>query len=467
MKPSSSTSEHGTRTAAPREQGTRSLWGTLFTDPDVDDETCDRAWLRAMLDFERALAIVQARAGIVSQEAARMVVTAIDVGNYDPVAIGQSALASGTPVVPLVRAIGAHVTAEGRAAVHNGATSQDVLDTALSLVAHRALRPVLANLRGVAAECERLAERHRDTLVAGRTLNQHALPTTFGLKCAGWLVAVDEAEDALTRVRERRLAVQFGGAAGTLAAVRPDGDPTDVDLTAQLAAQLGLAAPLIPWHTDRTRVAELAAALGETAGVLAKIAQDVVLLAQTEVAEVAEGEGGTSSAMPHKQNPVRAVLVTACARRVPGLVATVLAAMAQEHERAAGAWHSEWQTVTELLRLVGGAALGTRELLSRLRVDPGRMRRNLDLTGGLLMAENVAVRLAARIGRSEAQDLVAEVCRTAVAAGQSLREALLADLRIGLSEKEVDDALDPAGYTGRAGEFTDRALAAHRGRTRP
>jgi 3-carboxy-cis,cis-muconate cycloisomerase len=200
--------------------------------------------------------------------------------------------------------------------------------------------------------------------------------------------------------------------------------------------------------------------------VLAKIAQDVVLLAQTEVAEVAEADGGTSSAMPHKHNPVRAVLVTACTRRVPGLVSTVLSAMAQEHERAAGAWHSEWQTVTELLQLVGGAVRGTRELLSRLRVDPGRMRRNLDLTGGLLMAENVAVRLAGRIGRSEAQDLVAEVCRTAVAAGQSLRDALLADLRIGLSVQEIDDALDPAGYVGGAGEFVDRALAAHRGRGR-
>ncbi|MFD1146659.1 3-carboxy-cis,cis-muconate cycloisomerase [Saccharothrix hoggarensis] len=458
MKPSSSTSEHGPRTAGPR-----SLWGALFTDPDVEAATCDRAWLRAMLDFERALAIVQARAGIVTEEAARMVVTAIDVGHYDPVVLGEGALTSGTPVVPLVRAIGAHVTAEGRAAVHNGATSQDVLDTALSLVSYRALGPILAGLRAVAAECERLADRHRDTLIAGRTLAQHALPTTFGLKCAGWLVAVDEAETALARVRTHRLAVQFGGAAGTLAALPDHG----AGLTAQLAAELGLAAPLIPWHTNRTRVAELACALGAASGVLAKIAQDVVLLAQTEVAEVAEGDGGTSSALPHKHNPVRSVLVTACTQRVPGLVATVLSSMAQEHERAAGAWHSEWQTVTELLRLVGGAVRGARELLCRLRVDPERMRRNLDLTGGLLMAENVAVRLAARIGRSEAQDLVAEVCRTAVAAGRPLREVLLADLRIGLTEEEVDDALDPAGYVGSAGEFVDRALAAHRGRGRP
>jgi 3-carboxy-cis,cis-muconate cycloisomerase len=453
MKPSPSTPEHGAR----------SLWGPLFTDPDVEAEISDRAWLRAMLDFERALAIVQARAGLVPEESARMVVTAIDVGHYDPVALGEDALLSGTPVLPLVRAVAARVTPEARAALHNGATSQDVLDTALSLVAHRALGPLLNGLRGVAAECERLAERHRDTLIAGRTLAQHALPTTFGLKCAGWLVAVDEAECALARVRAHRLAVQFGGAAGTLAAVADPG----ARLTDELAAELGLAAPVVPWHTNRTRVAELAGALGEAAGVLGKIAQDVVLLAQTEVAEVAEGDGGASSAMPHKRNPVRAVLVTAGTRRVPGLVSSLLAAMPQEHERAAGAWHAEWQTVTELLRLVGGAVRGTRELLSELRVDTARMRRNLELTGGLLMAENVAVRLAALVGRAEAQDLVAEVCRTAVNSGTPLREALLADLRIGLSEKEVDDALDPAGYVGCAGEFVDRALAAHRGRGTP
>ncbi len=443
MKPFSSTSE---------------LFGPLFADPAVDAETSDRAWLRAMLDFERALAIVQARAGLVTEDAARMVVTAIDVGHYDPAALGDRAPASGTPVVPLVKAIGAHVTAEGRAALHNGATSQDVLDTAMSLVAFRALGPILDGLADVAGECERLARLHRDTLIAGRTLAQHALPTTFGLKCAGWLVAVDEAADALERVRTRRLAVQFGGAAGTLAAVDHPG------LVDQLAEQLGLVAPLIPWHTDRTRIAELAGALGSASGVLAKIAQDVVLLAQTEVAEVSEAEGGTSSAMPHKHNPVRAVLVTAGTRRVPGLVSTVLSAMAHEHERAVGAWHSEWQTVTELLRLVGGAVYGLRELLSRLRVDPERMRRNLELTGGLLMAENVAGRLAARIGRAEAQELVAEVCRIAVLSGRSLREALLADLRIGLSEQEIGEALDPAGYVGCAGEFVDRALAAHRGR---
>ena len=444
MKPSSSTSD---------------LFRPLFGDPIVDAEVGDRAWLRAVLDFERALAVVQARAGVVPHEAARAIVAAVDSAVPDPVSLGVRATASGNPVVPLVRDLAEALPAEAKAYVHHGATSQDVLDTAASLVAFRALRPVLDGLAGVADECERLAIAHRDTLIAGRTLAQQAVPTTFGLKCAGWLVAVDEVRDRLDEVRATRLAVQFGGAAGTLSALGDAGP----DLVDRLADELGLVAPVLPWHTDRTRFAELAGALGSAAGVLAKIAQDVVLLAQTEVGEVAEADGGTSSAMPHKRNPVRAVLVVASARRVPGLVATMLASMAHEHERAAGAWHAEWETTTELLRLVGGAVHGTRELLSRLEVDAERMRRNLDLTGGLLMAENVATLLAPALGRVEAQDLVAEACRDAVAGGTTLREALLADIRVveHLSSEAIDEALDPSGYVGGAAVFVDRALSAH------
>jgi len=444
MRPSSSTSD---------------LFRPLFGDPIVDSELGDRAWLRAMLDFERALVVVQAHAGIVPDDAARAVVAAIDSAVPDPVSLGGRATASGNPVVPLVRDLTDALPADARAYVHLGATSQDVLDTAASLVAFRALRPILDGLAGVADECERLAVRHRDTLIAGRTLAQQAVPTTFGLKCAGWLVAVDEVRDRLDAVRVERLAVQFGGAAGTLAALGAEGAPL-VDL---LAEELGLVAPVLPWHTDRTRFAELAGALGSAAGVLAKIAQDVVLLAQTEVGEVEEADGGRSSTMPHKRNPVRAVLVTAATRRVPGLVATQLASMNHEHERAAGAWHAEWETSTELLRLVGGAVHGTRELLARLTVHPDKMRANLDLTGGLPLAENVATRLAPALGRSAAQDLVAEVCRDAVAGGLSLGDALAADARVveHLSADEIGEALDPSGYVGSAAAFVDRALAAH------
>ncbi len=436
MKPSSSTSD---------------LFRPLFGDPVVDAELGDRAWLRALLDFERALVVVQSRAGIVPDAAARAIVSAIDSAVLDPVSLGGRATASGNPVVPLVRDLVDLVPAAAKAYVHHGATSQDALDTAASLVAFRALRPILDGLAGVADECERLAVRHRDTLIAGRTLMRQAVPTTLGLKGVGWLVAVDEVRDRLDAVRSERLAVRFGGAAGTPA---PLGDAGAV-LVDRLADELGLVAPVLPWHTDRTRFAELAGALGSAAGVLAKIAQDVVLMAQTEV--------GTSSAMPHKRNPVRAVLVTAATRRVPGLVATVLASMAHEHERAAGAWHAEWETSTELLRLVGGAVHGTRELLSRLKVDPERMRRNLDLTGGLPLAENVSTRLAPALGRAGARDLVAEVCRVAVAGGLTLGEALIADTRVRehLPADEMGGALDPSGYVGSAAAFVDRALAAH------
>ncbi|HEU4425033.1 MAG TPA: lyase family protein, partial [Pilimelia sp.] len=310
-----------------------------------------------------------------------------------------------------------------------------------------------------------LAETHRHTVMAGRTLTQQALPITFGLKCAGWLVAVHEATDRLAELRRTRLAVQFGGAAGTLAALGDAG----TGIAGRLAEELDLAEPALPWHTNRTRVAELAGALGTTAGVLGKLALDVLLLAQTEVAEVAEATGGGSSAMPHKQNPVRAVLVTAATRRVPGLVATLLAGMAQEHERAAGAWHAEWPTLTDLLHLVGGAAAHGRDLLAGLRVDAARMRHNLDATAGLPLAEHVAARLAPALGRTAAQDLVARACRDAVAAGRPLRDALLADpvVRDQLGPADIDAALDPAGYLGSAQAFVDRALALHRKAARP
>ncbi|MDQ1644160.1 MAG: 3-carboxy-cis,cis-muconate cycloisomerase, partial [Cryptosporangiaceae bacterium] len=343
--------------------------------------------------------------------------------------------------------------------VHRGATSQDILDTAASLVARRALEPIREDLTAAATTCADLAEAHRGTLMVARTLLQQALPTTFGLVSARWLTALGEATDGLDRATDR-LAVQLGGAAGTLAAHGTAG-PAVARL---MAAELGLAEPALPWHTDRTRFAELAAAAGIAAGTLGTIARDVVLLAQTEVGEAREGSSGGSSAMPHKQNPVRAVLVSAAAQRIPGLVATALAAMVQEHERAAGAWHAEWETYTSLLHLLGGAAERGRDLLAGLTIDPDRMRENLGRTGGMILAEPVAAALAGALGRTAAHDLVAEIC--AHAAGLPLRDALLADPRVTghLSEDRIDAALDPANYLGATGELVDRALADHRKR---
>jgi 3-carboxy-cis,cis-muconate cycloisomerase len=453
MKPSSSPS-------SPEQPGF-GLFGPLFGDARVDREVDARAWLAAMLDVEAALARAGARVGVVPGEAADAIAARCRADLYDIESIAQRSTAAGNPAVPLVRDLGALVPPHAAPYVHLGATSQDVLDSAAALVAWRALAPVLDDLAAAADAAAVLADRHRDTVMVARTLLQHALPATFGLKAAGWLVALDEARAALAEVRDNRLAVQYGGAAGTLAALGNAGTA----VLHLLAEELGLAEPTVPWHTNRVRVAQLAGALGTTAGVLGKIALDVVLLAQSEVAEVTEAEGGRggSSAMPHKRNPIGAILVSAGTRRVPGLVATLLGAMPQEHERAAGAWHAEWEPLTELLRLVGGAAAGTRQVLAGLRVDAARMGENLAAAGDLLMTESVAGRLAPHLGRAGAHELVARLSREAAGAGRSLGEALLADpgVRERLSVEEIDAALDPHNYLGAAGELVDRALAAH------
>ncbi len=326
------------------------------------------AWLQAMLDVEAALARANAAAGRVDGEAAEAVAAACRAERFDPAALERAAGEHASPVVPLVAALREAVGPSAAAAVHAGATSQDVLDTAAMLVARRALGPVLADAAAAAAAAAVLADRHRATPMCGRTLLRQALPTTFGLRAAGWMAGLDRAREELQRLGDG-LAVQLGGPVGT-------GPPA---LARRVAEQLGLAAPALPWHTDRTRVAALGAALGVLAGALGKVALDVVLLGQDELGEVREGGAarGASSAMAHKRNPVAAVSVRACAARTPGLVATLLAAMGQELDRAAGAWQAEWETLSELLALTGSAAAWGRDLLEGLEVDPARMAENL------------------------------------------------------------------------------------------
>jgi 3-carboxy-cis,cis-muconate cycloisomerase/3-oxoadipate enol-lactonase len=448
---------------------TGGLFGPLSGGSRADPELSDRAVLRAMLDAERALAAASARVGIVPEAAATAIAAACQADRFDPAELGRRAEAAGNPVVPLVgdltQAVAAEAGPEAARWVHHGATSQDILDTAISLVAARALGPVLDDLDGAAEAAAGLAGRHRDTIMAGRTLGQQALPTSFGLKAAGWLVALDAAAAGLERVRRDRLAAQLGGAARTLAALGRHG----TEAVRHFAAELGLAEPVLAWHTNRTGVAELAGALGVAAGVLGKIALDVTLLAQTEIGEVSEPAGGGrggSSTLPHKHNPIGAVLVVAGTRRVPGLVATLLGAMAQEHERATGAWHAEWEPLFELLRLAGGAAARTRDLLHGLEIHPQRMRANLEATGGLLMAERVAGGLTEGLGRVAANDLVQRLAAEAADSSRPLREILLADptVRQHLDEAAIDRLLDSAGYLGSAGQLIDRALAAHQAR---
>ncbi len=438
------------------------MFGALSGSGDVDLQLSDLAWLQAMLDVEAALARAGARAGLVPAAAAAEIVAICVATRYDCAELGRRAVASGNPVVPLVASMEAALDPTARPYLHLGATSQDVIDTAMSLVAHRALDVILGHLGGVAERCASLAARHRDALMPGRTLMQHALPTTFGARCAGWLVAIDESRVRLRGLRDGRLAVQLGGAVGTLASLGPAG----LVVASHLAEVLGLEEPVVPWHTSRRRVVELAAELGIVSGALGKIGLDVALLAQTEIAEVQEAggdEAGGSSTLPQKRNPVQAVLVVAAARRTPGLVATLLGAMPQEHERAAGAWHAEWETMTDLLHIVGGAAASAESLLTTLRVDVGRMRANVDISGGAIMAESLARRLAPALGRSSASAVVAQCVREAEESGATMAETVLAnsDIRAQLDADAIRSALDPSEYLGSAGLFVDRALAAH------
>lgn len=325
------------------------------------------AWLQAMLDVEAALARACAAEELIPAEHAEAIAAACRAERFDAAALRAEGGRHATPVVGLVAALREAVGGEAAAAVHLGATSQDVVDSAAMLIARRALGPLLADAGAAADAAAALADEHRATPMAGRTLLQQALPTTFGLRAAGWLTALDAGRAGLARAADG-LAVQMGGPVGA----RGPG------VAARVAEELGLAAPVLPWHTDRTRVAVLGAALGVLAGAEGKVALDVVLLAQDEVGEVREGgPGGASSAMAHKRNPVAAVSVRACAMRTPGLVTTLLAGMPQEHERAAGAWQAEWGTLTDLLALTGSATAWTRELLEHLEVDPGRMAEHL------------------------------------------------------------------------------------------
>lgn len=433
-------------------------FGPLFVPGELLDAVSGRGWLEAMLEFEAALARAEAQTGIVPSEAAAAIAERCDPSLYDFEELLRQGRSIGSPPEPLVRALRENVGGDAAGWVHWGATSQDVMDTASMLVARRALDLVLAEVEGVTAALARLAETHRSTPMAARTLLQQALPTTFGLKAAGWLVAVLEARRILGAVRRERLAVQFGGAAGTLAAVEEHGPA----VLRRLAEDLGLAEPVLPWHTNRVRIAELGAALATTSGVLAKIALDVVLLAQTEVDEAREEIGGGSSTLPHKHNPIESTLARACARLVDGYASVLTSGLDQEHERAAGAWHAEWEALSGALAYTGGAAHAVARAVGSLQVDAERMRRNLDETNGLVLAERVSFALAARYGRAEGHDIVREAAARVGTSGRSLADELRDDERVELSDSELDALLDPATYLGSAEAFVDRALELYR-----
>lgn len=434
-----------------------SLFRPIFVPDPISEAVSDRAWLQAMLNVEAAIARAEARAGVIPTEAARAIAAACDAGRFDIDAIGRAGRGPGLPVPPLVRALSDEVGAEAARYVHWGATSQDVVDTAAMLVSRKTIDLVLADLDAVARLCADLATQHKTTPMVGRTLLQHALPTTFGGKLAGWLVAVVDARRLLNQTRSQ-LAVQFGGAAGTLASLGDRGP----EVLRYLAEELGLDEPVVPWHTARGRIALLGAALGIVSGTMAKVALDVMLMAQTEIGEVAEPNGsrGGSSTMPQKRNPVGSALVVACSRRVQAAVSLLMSAVPQEHERGAGSWHSEWESLGDALAMTGGATGWTRTVLEGLEVYPDRMKENLASTGGLLLAESVSMLLAEKVGRVQAHTLVESLCRRSLSEGRPLRDVLFEDDVVAkeLSEAEIDRALDPAGYLGSAEVFVQRAV---------
>jgi 3-carboxy-cis,cis-muconate cycloisomerase len=430
------------------------LFDGTFARGGAADAVSDAAWFRALLEAEAALARAAASVGLVPTTAADALTAACaDPGRLDLASVVAQAADAGNPVPPLVRVLRDAVGERDSVAVHVGATSQDILDTALVLLARNAIAALDHDLAAAAAAAARLAAAHRDDVVMGRTLMQQALPTTFGLKAAGWLAGLDGARLRLAEV-VASLPVQYGGAVGTLAA----GAGSGVALRTAFAAELGLADTPAPWHTVRLPIADLAGALGAAAGVLATVAVDVVLMAQTEVAEVSEGGSrGGSSAMPHKHNPVAAISARACARRAPGLVGTLFGAMEQEHERAAGAWHSEWPTLTELLTTVGSAASWLNESLSGLRPDPARMAATVAGSGEGALAGALAEALTPALGRGAAHDAAAGAAREARESGRPLSEVLAA--RADVDVAALLSAAVPD--VGEAGAQVDAVLADH------
>ncbi|MEV0680091.1 adenylosuccinate lyase family protein [Actinosynnema sp. NPDC050436] len=439
--------------------------------------TGDEAWLQAMLDVEVALARAQAHLGVVPHQAAAVIAEAARGDRIDLDALAVGARGAANPVVLLVQALTAEVARIDRAAaehVHLGGTSQDILDSAAMLIAARVLAGVDQHLTHVARNLARLADTHRATPMAGRTLTQHAVPITFGLKAAGWLTLVLDVIEHVRRVRVTGLPAQLGGAAGTLAsyleyATRTDAQPGTTQwhdhaaqLTARFAQELGLAEPVVPWHALRTPVAEIGALCAIVTAALGKIAVDVQGMSRTEVAEVAEpgAEGrGVSSAMPQKQNPVLATMITAAARQVPLHALVLTQAVVAEDERSAGAWHAEWQPLRECLRTTGGAAATAAELVEGLRVHAGTMSTNLHLTGGSIVAERLNVALAPHLGKAAAKKVLARIALDPRPFEQVLLEAPeLADVEPGT----LRSLLDPTGYLGASESLVERVLDRHR-----
>jgi 3-carboxy-cis,cis-muconate cycloisomerase len=425
---------------------------------------CDDAtYLQHMLDFEAALARAEAATGIIPASAAGPITKACRSESFDLSTLAEAATRSGNLAIPLVKALTANVAkadADAARYVHWGATSQDVIDTAAMLTLRAAIDALLADLDRAIAGFAKLARQHRATAMVARTWLQHALPMPFGLKLAEYAAALHRSRTRLQRLRKETLALQFGGAAGTLAALGDNG----LRVAEKLAQELKLPLPDAPWHTHRDRIAEAASVLAILAGTCGKIARDVSLMMQTDVAEAFEpsGEGrGGSSTMPHKRNPVAAATALAAATMAPNLAATIFAAQVQDHERSAGPWHAEWPTLPTLLLVTSGALAAIVDIAEGLEVDAARMRINLDATHGLIMAEPVTMALAEKIGKSEAHHLMEAASKRAVAEKKELRDVLTRDPKViaHLDAGKIAELFEPMAYQGVSQTLIDRLLA--------
>ena len=420
----------------------------------------DGAYLQHMLDFEAALARAEAAAGVIPGNAAGPIAKACKASSFDLADLAEAATRSGNLAIPLVKALTANVDADAARYVHWGATSQDVIDTAGMLTLRAAIDALLPDLDRAIAGFAKLAHQHRNTAVVARTWLQHALPMPFGLKLAEYAAALHRSRTRLQRLRSEGLALQFGGAAGTLAALGDKG----LLVAEKLAQELKLPLPDAPWHTHRDRIAEAASVFAVLTGTCGKIARDVSLMMQTDVAEAFEpsGEGrGGSSTMPHKRNPVAAATALAAATMAPNLAATIFAAQVQDHERSAGPWQAEWPTLPNLLLVTSGALAAIVDIAEGLQVDVARMRANLEATGGLIMAEAVAMALAEKIGKSEAHHLVEAASKKAVTEKKSLGDVLTKDPKVTarLSADKLAKLFEPMAYQGASQALIDRLLA--------
>ncbi|HEV2547685.1 MAG TPA: 3-carboxy-cis,cis-muconate cycloisomerase [Stellaceae bacterium] len=436
------------------------LLGGLFGTDEMRATFGERGFVQKMLDVEAALARVEARLGIIPDAAAQAITAAAQVDRLALRELGESTRTVGAPVVGLVKALGRAAGGDADRYVHWGATTQDIMDTALVLQMREGLALIERRLRALIAALADQARQHRATVMAGRSFLQHALPITFGHKCAVWLAPFLDHVQRLEELRARVLAVQFGGAVGTLASLGTKGR----DVTLGLAQELGLAAPDSPWHVNRERPAEVACFLGLIAGSLAKIATDTALLMQTEVGEAAEpyeaGRGG-SSTMPQKRNPVASAYIIAAARGVHALVPQMLAALAQDHERATGAWQSEWLALPQIFTLSDGALVHGVALARGLSIDAERMRRTLESQQGLIMAEAVMMALAEKLGRGAAHHAVQHACARALDEGRALVDVLAQDAAVTaeFDRAALERLKEPGRYLGEALAVVDRVLA--------